>query len=83
MLFPVLIDNCVVLLVNAYVVFIVHGGLTLIALKTNKQQTNNTTFRTLILGVFIRFILCDVNLNSEVCFDNMAFGLLSVKRPDL
>ena len=38
MLFPVLIDNCVVLLVNVYAVFIVHGGLTLITLK-NKQTT--------------------------------------------
>ena len=38
MLFPVLIDNCVVLLVNVYEVFIVHGGLTLITLK-NKQTT--------------------------------------------
>ena len=37
-LFPVLIDNCVVLLVNVYVVFVVHGGLTLITLK-NKQTT--------------------------------------------
>ena len=33
-------------------------------------------------GAFIRFILCDVNLSSEVCFDNMALGLLSVDRPD-
>ena len=33
-----MIDNCVVLLVNVYAVFIVHGGLTLITLK-NKQTT--------------------------------------------
>ena len=38
MLFPVLIDNSVVLLVNVYAVFIVHGGLTLITLK-NKKTT--------------------------------------------
>ena len=37
-LFLVLIDNCVVLLVNVYAVFIVHGGLTLITLK-NKKTT--------------------------------------------
>ena len=37
-LFPVLIDNCVVLLVNVYAVFIVHGGLTLITLR-NKRTT--------------------------------------------
>ena len=37
-LFKVLIDNCVVLLVNVYAVFIVHGGLTLITLK-NKKTT--------------------------------------------
>ena len=47
-----------------------------------KKQTNNTTFVNL-RGAFIRFILCDVNLSSEVCFDNMALGLLSVDRPDL
>ena len=35
-LFLVLIDNCVVLLVNVYAVFIVHGGLTLITLKNKK-----------------------------------------------
>ena len=37
-LFPVLADNCVVFLVNVYVVFIAHGGLTLITIK-NKQTT--------------------------------------------
>ena len=37
-LFPILIDNCVVLLVNIYAVFILHGGLTLITLK-NKKST--------------------------------------------
>ena len=37
-IFPVLIDNFVVFLVNVYAVFIVHGGLTLITLK-NKQTT--------------------------------------------
>ena len=74
MLFPVLIDNCVVLLVNVYAVFIV---LTLITLK-NKQATFVN-----LRGAFIRFILRDVNLSSEVCFDNMALGLLSVDRPDL
>ena len=37
-LFPVLIDNCVILLVNVYAVFIVDGGLTLITLK-NKKTT--------------------------------------------
>ena len=36
MLFPILTDNCVVLLVNVYAVFIVHEGLTLITFK-NKQ----------------------------------------------
>ena len=36
MLFPVLTGNCVVLFVNVYAIFIVHGGLTLITLK-NKQ----------------------------------------------
>ena len=36
--FLVLIDNCAVLFVNVYAVFIVHGGLTLITLK-NKQTT--------------------------------------------
>ena len=76
MLFPVLIDNCVVLLVNIYAVFIVHGGLTLITL--NKQ----TTFVNL-RGAFIRFILRDVNLSSKVCFNNMGLGLLSVDRPNL
>ena len=38
MLFPVLIDNCVILLLNVYAVFIVHGGLTLTTLK-NKKAT--------------------------------------------
>ena len=76
-LFPVLIDNCIVLLVNVYAVFIVHAGLTLITLK-NKQATFVN-----LRGAFIRFILWDVNLSSEVCFDNMALGLLSVDRPDL
>ena len=79
-LFPVLIDNCVVLLVNVYAVFIVQERLTLITFKN--KQTNNTTFVNLI-GAFICFILCNVNLSSEVCFDNMALGLLSVDRPDL
>ena len=37
-LFPVLIDNCVVLLVNVYAVFIVHAGLTLITFR-NKRTT--------------------------------------------
>ena len=35
-LFPVLIDNCEILLVNVYSVFIAHGGLTLITLKNKK-----------------------------------------------
>ena len=39
-IFPVLIDNFVVFLVNVYAVFIVHGGLTLITLK-NKQTTQS------------------------------------------
>ena len=77
MLFTVLIDNSVVLLVNIYAIFIVHEGLTLITLK-NKQ----TTFVNL-RGAFIRFILCNVNLSSKACVDNMALGLLSVDRPDL
>ena len=38
MLFPVLIDNCVVLLVNVYAVFIVHRGLALTTLE-NKTTT--------------------------------------------
>ena len=74
MLSPVLNDNCVVLLVIVYAVFIVHGGLTL--------TTNNTTFVNL-RGAFIRFTLCSINLSSEVCFDNMALRLLLVDRPDL
>ena len=78
MLFLVLIDNCVVLLVNVYAVFIVHGGLTFYF----KKQTSNITFVNL-REAFIRFILCDVNLSSEVSFDNMALGLLSIDRPDL
>ena len=77
MLFTVLIDNSVVLLVNIYAVFIVHEGLTLITLK-NKQTTLVN-----LRGAFIRFILCNVNLSSKVCVDNMALGLLSVDRPDL
>ena len=77
--FLVLIDNYEVLLVNEYAVFIAHGGLTLITFKN--KQTNNTTFVNLI-GAFICFILCNVNLSSEVCFDNMALGLLSVDRSD-
>ena len=74
MLSLVLIDNCVVLLVIVYAVFIVHGGLTLI--------TNNTTFVNL-RGAFIHFTLCNINLSPEVCFDNMALRLLLVDRPDL
>ena len=68
MLYLVLIDNCVVLLVNVYAVFIVQERLTLITFKN--KQTNNTTFVNL-RGAFIRFILCDVNLSSEVCFDSV------------
>ena len=37
MILPSLIDNCVVLLVNLYAAFILHGGLTLIILE--KQTT--------------------------------------------
>ena len=39
MLFVVLIDNCVVLLVNIYAVFIVHLGLTLITFKKETTLT--------------------------------------------
>ena len=79
-LFPVLIGNCVVLIVNVYAVLIVHGGLTLITLKN--KQTTLATFANL-RGALIRFILCDVNLSLEVCFDDMALGLLSVDKLDL
>ena len=40
-----------------------------------KKQTNNTTFVNL-RGALFHFILCDVNLSSEVRFDTMALGLL-------
>ena len=76
-LFPVLIDNCVVLLVHIYAVFIVHGRLTLITLKNKK-----TALPLWILEEHLS-VLCNVNLSSEVCFDNMALGLLPVDRPGL
>ena len=38
-LFKVLIDNCVVLLVNVYAVFISHAGLTTLLTLANKQIT--------------------------------------------
>ena len=34
-------------------------------------------------GAFICFVLCDVILSSNVCFNEMVLGLLSVDMPDL
>ena len=42
--------------------------------NNRKKQTNNTIFENLIIGAFIRFILYNVNLSSEACFDNMPLG---------
>ena len=51
--FPVLIDDCGVLHVNEYAVFIVHGGLTLKTLILKKKK--KTTFVN-VIGAIIRFM---------------------------
>ena len=59
--------------------FVLNGELLLVSL--NKQT--KTTFANL-RGVFMfYFMRCYIILNSDVCFDRMALGLLSVGRLDV
>ena len=79
MIFPVLIDNCVVLSVKVNnVLFVLNAELILTTL--NKQT--NTTFVNL-RGEFICFNLCDTILSLKICFDRMVLRLLSVDKLDL
>ena len=76
-LFPVLIDNLGSFACKCMCSFYCTWRT---GINNLKKQKNNTTFVNLI-GAFICFILCNVNLSSEFCFDNMVLGLLSVNRP--
>ena len=69
----VLIDNCVVLSVKVDALFVLNGELIVITLN---KQTNTTSVN--LRGAFICFILCDTILSLNICFDQMALGLLSV-----
>ena len=71
-------DYCVVLSVKVHALFVLNGELILITLSKQKK----TSFVNL-RGEFICFFLCDIIFSSNVSFDRMALGLLSVFRHDL
>ena len=71
-------DYCIVLYVKVHAIFVLNGELILLTLSKQKK----TSFVNL-RGELICFILCEIMFSSNVSFDRMALGLLSVFKHDL